>query len=54
MEKVKVNGRYPYGNKILKSENIVSSIVEDEEQIHIRLDDKENLDFWMEIIIDKK
>jgi hypothetical protein len=54
MDKIYVNGRH-IGPKPLRRENIVSSVSGEQSiGVTIRLDDKENLEWWMEIHLTKE
>lgn len=48
---MKVKGRYPNSKSVLKPENIIINVEHIDDNIIIRLDDEENIDFWMEIKI---
>lgn len=51
---IMVNGRYPHkGNLKLESENMIVELSRSGDDIEIRVDDKENLEFWLQIIIPK-
>lgn len=49
---MKVNGRHTKGN--FQKENIISDYSISEDGVTIRLDDKENLDWWLEVFISKE
>ena len=48
----RIEGRYPYQGTF-RAKNMLVGTDEDEQKITIRLDDKANLDFWLEIDIQK-
>jgi hypothetical protein len=48
----RVEGRYPYRPKPMRSENIVPMVVRDGTEVRIRLEDVQNDEFWLELTVD--
>lgn len=53
MTTMHVTGRYPYKG-ILQSTNMIVELSKNGDDLSVRVDDQENLDFWLEITIPKE